>query len=292
VEHRRADVAGPPVSLAPRPAYLAGREELLADLDTRLSAGADRWPRVVALYGLGGAGKTSVAVEYAHRHLAETGLAWQFPAEDRTVLADEFSRLAAQLGARDILDNRDPVASVHAVLAAFPAGWLLVFDNAPDQVSVQRFLPPAGRGWVLITSQSALWPPGQAKEVPVLDMRAAARFLVERTGDPDQQAAAELAGELGGLPLALEQAAAYVRATGDSLTGYLALFRRRRPELLGRGEPIGYGKTVAATWALAFTQLDIPRPGRLACCGCWLSARLTRSRCDCCYNPGLGCLSG
>ena len=292
VEHRRADVAGPPVSLDARPAYLAGREELLAGLDTRLSAGDDQWPQVVALYGLGGAGKTSVAVEYAHRHLAETGLAWQFPAEDRTVLADEFSRLAAQLGARDILDNRDPVASVHAVLAAFPGGWLLVFDNAPNQASVQRFLPPAGRGWVLITSQSALWPPGQAKEVPVLDMRAAARFLVERTGDPDQQAAAELAGELGGLPLALEQAAAYVRATGDSLTGYLALFRRRRPELLGRGEPIGYGKTVAATWALAFTQLDIPRPGRLACCGCWLSARLTRSRCDCCYNPGLGCLSG
>ena len=67
-------------------------------------------PRVVALSGLGGAGKTSVAVEYAHRHLAEVGLAWQFPAEDPAVLAAGFGELAAQLGARDLLDARDPVA--------------------------------------------------------------------------------------------------------------------------------------------------------------------------------------
>ena len=69
------------------------------------------------MYGLGGAGKTSVAVEYAYRHLAEVGVAWQFPAEDATVLAAGFGELAAQLGARDLADTRDPVASVHAVLA-------------------------------------------------------------------------------------------------------------------------------------------------------------------------------
>jgi hypothetical protein len=272
VTYQRADVAVLPVSLAPRPALLAGREELLAALGTRLSAGDDRWPRVVALCGLGGAGKTSVAVEYAHRHLAEAGLAWQFRAEDPTVLTDDFARLAAQLGARELLDARDPVASVHAVLAAFPAGWLLVFDNAPDQTSVQRFLPPAGHGQVLVTSQSALWPPGQGLEVPVLDVRVAAGFLVNRTGDPDGQAAAELAGELGGLPLALEQAAAFIQATGDNLAGYLASFRRQRAGLLGRGEPAGYGKTVTKTWALAFDRLEQAEPGAaallrlMACC--------------------------
>jgi hypothetical protein len=222
VTYHRADVAVLPVWLAPRPAPLAGRKELLAALGTRLSPGDERWPRVVALYGLGGAGKTSVAVEYAYRHRAETDLAWQFPAEDPTVLTDDFARLAAQLGAREQLDARDPVASVHAVLAASPAGWLLLFDNAPDQASVQRFLPPAGHGRVLVTSQSALWPPGQGLEVPVLDVQVAAGFLVTRTGDPDEQAAAELAGELGGLPLALEQAAAYIGASGDDLAGYLA----------------------------------------------------------------------
>ena len=145
---------------------------------------------MVALCGLGGAGKTSVAVEYAHRHLAEVGVAWQFPAEDPAVLAAGFGELAAQLGARDLADTRDPVASVHAVLAGYPAGWLLVFDNAPDQASVAAFLPPAGPGRVLITSQNPHWPPGQALEVPVLDTEVAAEFLVTRTGDPDRQAAA------------------------------------------------------------------------------------------------------
>ena len=87
-------------------------------------------------------------------------------------------------------DARDPVASVHGVLAAYPAGWLLVFDNAPDRASVAAFLPPAGPGRVLITSQNQIWPPGQALEVPVLDPEVAAEFLVSRTGDPDRQAAA------------------------------------------------------------------------------------------------------
>ena len=87
--------------LAPRPVFLAGREELLAELDARLAGGDGGGPRVAALCGLGGAGKTSVAVEYAHRHLAEVEVCWQFPAEDPAVLAAEFGVLAAQLGVRE-----------------------------------------------------------------------------------------------------------------------------------------------------------------------------------------------
>ena len=115
---------------------------------------------------------------------------------------------------------------------------------------------------MLITSQNPIWPPGQALDVPVLDPRGRGGFLVNRTGDPDRQAAGELAGELGGLPLALEQAAAYVQATGDSLAGYLASFRQRRADLLARGEPTGYAKTVATTWTLAFGRPGAGRAGR------------------------------
>ena len=115
-----------PVRLAPRPARLAGREELLADLDAKLTGDGDTGPRIVALCGLGGAGKTSVALEYAHRHLGEVGVAWQFAAEDVAVLAAGVAELAAQLGIQDLTANQDPLASVHAVLAASPAGWLLV----------------------------------------------------------------------------------------------------------------------------------------------------------------------
>ena len=252
--------AGQPVRLAPRPPVLAGREALLTQLDARLAAGAIPAPRTVPLYGLGGAGKTSLAVEYAYRHLAEVGAAWQFAAEDVTVLGAGFAELAAQLGARGLADTRDPVASVHAVLARFSAPWLLIFDNAADLASVAAFLPPAGPGRVLITSQNPNWP-GQPLEVPMLAPDVAAGFLASRTGDRDLQAARDLAEMLGGLPLALEQAAAYMRAIGDTLAGYLALFRQRRAEMLARGEPTGYRKTVASTWALAFDRLQQTEPG-------------------------------
>ena len=249
-----------PVRLPPRPVSLAGREDLLANLDARLTRSNGVGPRIVALHGLGGGGKASVAVEYAHRHLGEVGVAWRFPAQDTTVLAAGFTDLATQLGIAGMAGCRDPVASVHSALAAYRAGWLLVFDNAPGPEQVREFLPPAGNGRVLITSRNALWPGSETVEVPVLDVDAAAGFLVDRAGDPDEQAARVLAEELGGLPLALEQAAAYARAAGDSLAGYLAMFQRRRGDILARGEPSGYPTTVATTCALALAYLEQSAP--------------------------------
>ncbi len=272
VEYRRPAVPSQPVRLLPRPQFLAGREELLTELDRRLSAEGGPGPGIVVLCGLGGAGKTSVATEYAHRRLPGAGVVWQFPAEDPALMAAGFADLAAQLGNRDLFDTRDPVASVHAVLAASAQDWLLVFDNALDPASVETFLPPAGRGQVLITSQDQNWPYGQVLAVPVLATEVAAAFLLHRTGLSDGQAAIELAQELGGLPLALEQAAAYIKAAGRDLEGYVADFRQRRAELLARGQPARYRKTVATTWSMGFSRIEEASPlatgllRLLACC--------------------------
>ena len=206
-----------------------------------------------------------MAVEYAHGLLDKVGVAWQFACEDPAVLAAGFAELAAQLGARDLADTRDPVASVHGVLAAYPQEWLLVFDSARDRTSIEAYLPPAGRGRVLITSQNPNWPPGQVLKVPMLDREVAAAFLVNRTSDADRQAAAELAEELDGLPLALEQAAAYMQASGASLGGYLASFRLRRDGLLARGEPTGYPKRWIPPGRWRSSAWSSPRRSRRAC---------------------------
>ena len=114
---------------------------------------------------------------------------------------------------------------------------------------------------MLITTQSAVWPPSQAVEVPVLDTEVAAGFLVNRTGDADERAAEKLAGELGGLPLALEQAAAYIQATGTTtLAGYLSVFRDRRADLMARGQAAGHPADVAATLGLALSRLEEQTP--------------------------------
>ena len=187
-------------------------------------------------------------------------MCWQFAAEDPTVLGAQFAELAAQLGVRELVDVRDPVASVHGVLARAEAGWLIVFDNVTDPASVQPFMPPAGRGRVLITTQNQHWPPGLALDVAVLDVEVAARFLVSRSGDPDERAAGELAGELGGLPLALEQAAAYIQAAGTTVAGYVSLFADRRADLLARGEASEHPADVAATLGLALSGLEDQAP--------------------------------
>ncbi|MGX1887791.1 FxSxx-COOH system tetratricopeptide repeat protein [Streptomyces sp. NPDC055287] len=259
------------VRLAPRPARLVGREELLTVMEERLTSPGPR-PRLLALHGLGGVGKTSLALEYAHRHESEYGLIWQLPAEDPTVLSASCGRLARLLGARDLVDSADPVDQVHAALAVRTDRWLLLFDNVTDADALRELVPPAGDGHVLITSRSAHWPDNLDLSVPLLDPEVAARYLMTRTGDEDQDAAAELAGELGALPLALEQAASYIRENSETLHQYLAEFREHRPELLARGESWGHTSPVASTWELSFQRLQDSAPAAitllrlLACC--------------------------
>jgi hypothetical protein len=268
----QSDAPLAPMWLPPRPAAVVGREQMLEQMHEQLTAADQAVPRVVTLHGIGGAGKTTLAVEYAYRHLAEMSMVWHFPAEEPVMLASEFSRLAGLLGVRGLAEGSDPVAAVHAALAARSVPWLLIFDNARDAESVASFLPPSGAGKVVITSQSPYWQVGQAVEVPVLDAHTAAAFLMSRSAEQDQDAAADLAAELGRLPLALEQAAAYIVATGSTLENYLDLFRSRRKDLLARGGARRYGKTVATTWSLAFTQLYGHSPPAaallqfLACC--------------------------
>ena len=189
------------------------------------------------------------------------------PAGDPAVLAAEFTESASQLGAGRVPGILWPLCT-----RCWPAIRREVADlRQRGRARAGRGAgAAAGNGRVLITSRNALWPLGQGLEVPVLDLDAAAGFLTApATRTPRRRGLAEA---VGGLPLALEQAAAYTEATGGSLVDYLAMFSRRRAELLGRGQVAGYGGTVAAAWSLAFTQLEQSDPGRPGCCGCWRSA--------------------
>ncbi|MFC6900239.1 FxSxx-COOH system tetratricopeptide repeat protein [Nonomuraea dietziae] len=259
----RAEVASRPIRLAPRPPQLSGRDEILAGLRQRLVT-SDRLPSVVTVHGLGGVGKTSLVLEYAHRYLHEYDLVWQIPAEDPTVASAALTELAALLGVRDVGDKANPVDQVHAILAARNEPWLLIFDDAPDMAAVHPLLAPTGPGHILITSRASAWPSRHSLELPVLSIEAATAFLLERTGHDDAASAAEIVKELGALPLALEQAGAYLSETGISPDAYLNLLRTQRAQVLTQGQPWGYRERVASTWQLASAQLADTDPHAVA----------------------------
>jgi hypothetical protein len=189
---------------------------------------------------MGGIGKTQLARAYAHRYRDEYRLGWWTPAETPLTTTTALAELAVRLGAAVGLSQSQQLTYAREALAERDR-WLLVFDNTTDPAALEPFLPAFGNGHVLITSRCSAWH-GLADPTPVdlLPLDAAAELLRERSGDPDQQAAETLAEELGQLPLALEQAAAYASRQQLSLTGYLQVFRARRAELLARGQPLAY----------------------------------------------------
>ncbi|HWB35323.1 MAG TPA: FxSxx-COOH system tetratricopeptide repeat protein, partial [Rugosimonospora sp.] len=240
----------------PRPPVLAGRAPLLARIAGALDPAPVGVPATVVLAGLAGSGRTSVAVEYAHRAAGRYPVVWQFHGADPTGLRAQYAELARLLDPDDLLDRGDPVARVHAALADLP-GWLLILDDLPDPAGAREWLPPKGSGQVLVTTADGGWP--GALEVGPLDLPDAVRLLLDAaaaTGS-DVDSATAIATELGRLPLALAQAAGYVAATGRDLAGYLALLRTDRPGVLARG-----GTTpVTATWRLALADLSATSPG-------------------------------
>jgi tetratricopeptide (TPR) repeat protein len=250
--------------------YFTGRDPLLAEVHARLTA-PEAASRRVVLTGLGGMGKTQLAVEHAYRQRADYDLVWWMRSEQPTSLLGDYAALAVQPPlAADLRLSQD--APQEAVVQAVRTWlerhrrWLLVFDNVEDPPTVTELLPRSATGHVVLTSQAETgWEPlADPLPVEVLAPADAAGFLLARTGEhgPVAEAAATtLASTVGALPLALEQAAAYIVASGTiNLASYTELFATRALELLKRGQPLGYRHTVATTWSLAMQTLERPQP--------------------------------
>ena len=246
----------------PNPNF-TGREDLLAALE---EVGAPGKPTVLsqAITGLGGVGKTQLAAEYAYRHRADFDVVWWVRAEEPVTLVQDLAALAPAVGLDPGPELDAAVASVRAWLEGNDR-WLVIFDNATDPTALQAVLPRGGGGRVLVTSRNPSWGAlARVLPVDVLAQQEAVAFLMGRSGDAEQAAADELATELGCLPLAIEQAGAFVaESPGMTLRRYLELFRSRAGELLARGRH-DYEATVATTWELAFQAVERASPAAAA----------------------------
>ncbi|GEM_PF-2968318 len=227
-----------------------GRQDLLTQLHTTLTT-----QRLVALCGLGGVGKTQVAVEYAYRHQQEYLAVLWLSLSSATEVHSRFATLAESLGI-PVLQQKpeDLVAQVKQWLASHQ-DWLLLVDNADELDSLKSFMPllPATvTGRVLFTTRQQ-HPPLPIRHVAMetLTVEAGAGFIVQQVYEVTEAevvqhgeylAAQALSQQLGGLPLALTQAAAYMRAHSCCCADYLDLYREYQQDLLAeRGEVLMAG---------------------------------------------------
>jgi len=257
--------------------FFTGREQLLTHLHNKLTHTATvALTQAHAISGLGGIGKTQTAVEYAYRYRDEYHFVLWVNAATRDTIITSFVDLAAlfTLPEQHEHDQQNIVAAVKDWFSTHDH-WLLILDNADDLALAEEFLPAGEKGHLLLTTRAHA--PGtlaNGMAVEEMDLEESMLLLLRRArvlapdGDLDQvsaqdrAAAQAIAQEMDGLPLALDQAGAYMEETQCSLASYLAQYRTPHSSLLHRRGGTGkqHPEPVATTWALSFAQVEKRSP--------------------------------
>lgn len=261
--------------------FFTGREEVLHALHQHLTSGQPlALTRSPAISGPGGIGKTQLALEYAYRSRQDYRHVFWINATTRELLLAGLTDLAARLHlpVPGAIDPREMVQAARQWLAV-QAGWLLILDNADDLAMVADVLPAQCAGHLLLTTRAqALGSLARRMDIDTMGIAEGTLFLLRRANvlaadedldraSSDQLSAAEaIAIELDFLPLALDQAGAYIDEVGCGLWSYLDLYRMHRKELLARRGSSSYDhpESVATTWSLNFSQVQQTNPAAAA----------------------------
>ncbi|NBM17548.1 FxSxx-COOH system tetratricopeptide repeat protein [Streptomyces sp. GC420] len=255
----RYPVGDPKISnLRPRNPYFTGRSTVLDRLRAGLGAGnTSVKPFPQTLHGLGGVGKTQVALEYAHRFKADYDLVWWIESEQEGGIASSLAELARRLELRvgDSVSEAAEAARAELTTGSRLPRYLLVFDNVEDPEGARRWFP-RGQGHVLITSRNKP-PAAQAEglEIDVFTRAESVEHLRRRVGGMSREDAARVAEAVGDLPLAVEVAAAWLAETATPVDTYVRQLQEQTTRALSVTTAAGYPKEVGATWNISITRL-------------------------------------
>ena len=252
--------------------HFAGRETDLDDIRRHFDDHTKPMALIQAIQGLGGVGKTQLALQYAHLNAKHyNGGIWLIRAEQPETLASDYAQLGKALhlptSTSENFDDQLPAVRNH--LNNSERHWLLIFDNADPhggKTMLNSVVPTRGNCDVLITSRIKDWSHIAIEhKVDVWPPETATDFLLNRTQQTDADAAEELAETLHYLPLALEQAAAFIveRQGEVSLADYLELFRTHSARLLSDEAPAktgDYEQVVATTWNISIKSIAEESP--------------------------------
>ncbi|HEU5382522.1 MAG TPA: FxSxx-COOH system tetratricopeptide repeat protein [Ktedonobacteraceae bacterium] len=257
-----------------------GREELLQWLDHAFSRTADTAATPLrraaltqpqALKGLGGIGKTQIAVEYAYRACAQgryVHVFWINAASEEAILSS-FVALAEMIPAiAQETDQHRRVSAIKRWLEQCPYSWLLIFDNADEMALLPPYLPQHGNGSLLFTTRMhAVGSFATPLDVETMGLVEGTMLLLQRSqhlhaSDDEHNEATNIVIALDGFPLALDQAGAYIEETGCSFQDYLQLYQQHHQALLARRgkQATNYPDSVATTWSLSFRKIAESNP--------------------------------
>lgn len=240
-----------------------GRKDVLDSIHTEFSAAQNRVP-VHAIRGMGGIGKTQTAIHYSYEFRKEYDLVYWIRSETDASLTADYEALtqALQLPVKIKAEQLVYVNIVNNWLENTDKKWLLVFDNVDSQEKIEKLLPRKGNGHILITSQSPNWKElGDDSQIKPFTNEEAREFINRRLRKNELEHVDKLTELMGGLPLALEQASAYMSAHGTPIGIYIKLFEEQQEELWKRQPlPKDYRFTIMTTWEMAFRQIQESHP--------------------------------
>lgn len=244
-----------------------GREKLLQELELSLNEEKHNKDENISpisisvCTGLGGIGKTQLALQFVHHTKNQYRLKAWFSAENIEQLSHKYIEFAKALGYDDEKSDLAGAQQYTKDWLAKHPGWLIVFDEAKNYREIEPFLPNSG-GSVIITTRSRNWPV-KYKTLPVgvmLEHEATTLIstLIERkVKDEEKPLVKDLAGLLGYLPLALAQAAAYIHQNQMPIGDYLKLYKKHEITLLTDNilPEITNTRTVAITWNITLDAM-------------------------------------
>lgn len=247
--------------LPPRNTNFTGREATLRELRQRLTSDNDCTMQVV--HGLGGVGKTQLAVEYAYLFRPEYRFVAFVDAEDPDLVASQFASLARELGLAEV-SSEQVIPRVYGALMDH-GPWLIIFDNGERPGPLVDALPSGdlgSNGHVIVTTRLRGWSSRAGViDLDVFSRRESVELLARRVCGMTTVVADRIAEHLGDLPLALEQAAAYMDYNQTAPEDYLALVTSRLEDMIALGElPDRPTVVVATLWQLGVRRLEIERP--------------------------------